>query len=435
MNTPNPSALPTVSSNTQATLGLPAQLAASGLADVLRRAPRSARIAVRLLTLLKIGTLDVQFPDGSTARFGQAPLNGKAAEPIAGIALKDWSACEAALKSGDIGFAETYIAGSWTTPKLVSLLELLIANRTALEAAFYGTWWGTLLHRLKHLFKRNTQVQAKKNIQAHYDLGNDFYRLWLDDSMTYSSALFSGVKADANKSDLTLAQHAKYQRVLNEIGVTQGSKVLEIGCGWGGFAEIAALSGVHVTGLTLSHEQLAFASERLNKSHPALAEFRLQDYRDEAAQYDGIASIEMFEAVGETYWPSYFACIKRNLKPGGKACVQSIVIADELFARYRASTDFIQQYIFPGGMLASPQIFREQAERAGLKVINELAFGQDYAETLKRWREAFLARLVEVRQLGYDEKFIRTWEFYLAYCEAAFAQGNTDVMHFTLEAP
>jgi cyclopropane-fatty-acyl-phospholipid synthase len=191
---------------------------------------------------------------------------------------------------------------------------------------------------------------------------------------------------------------------------------------------------VHVTGLTLSQEQLAFARDRLNRSHPTLTDFRLQDYRQESGQYDGIASIEMFEAVGEAYWPSYFDCLKRNLKPGAKACIQSIVIADELFARYRKSTDFIQQYIFPGGMLPSPSVFRAQAHKAGLTVVNELAFGEDYAETLRRWREAFLARLPQVRELGYDERFIHTWEFYLAYCEAAFAQGNTDVMQFTLQA-
>jgi cyclopropane-fatty-acyl-phospholipid synthase len=396
--------------------------------------PRAARLVLKLLSQLKYGTLDVQLPDGETARFGAHDDESASAQLLAAITIKDWAVFEAVLKSGDIGFAQSYIEGQWSTPQLTRLLRLMIANRTALEGVIYGSWWGTLLHRIRHLFNRNTQTQAQKNIQAHYDLGNDFYRLWLDDSMTYSSALFAGAKADRNQSDLHIAQHAKYARVLEELGVSAGGHLLEVGCGWGGFAEVATQHGVHVTGLTLSHEQLVFAQQRLAASHPHLAEFRLQDYRDEASQYDGIASIEMFEAVGEAYWPSYFDCLKRNLKPGAKACVQTIVIADELFARYRKSTDFIQQYIFPGGMLPSPQVFREQAQRAGLSVVNELAFGQDYAETLRRWREAFLARLNEVRQLGYDERFIRTWEFYLAYCEAAFEEGNTDVYQFTLQA-
>ncbi|MBU6436526.1 MAG: cyclopropane-fatty-acyl-phospholipid synthase family protein, partial [Betaproteobacteria bacterium] len=283
--------------------------------------------------------------------------------------------------------------------------------------------------------RRNSKTQARKNIHAHYDLGNSFYRLWLDDSMTYSSALFSGAAAGAVKGDLTAAQHAKYRRVIDELHLPAASRVLEIGCGWGGFAEIAAhVQGAHVTGLTLSTEQLAFARERLRAAGlAAQAEFRLQDYREEAGQYDGIASIEMFEAVGEQYWPAYFDCVHRNLKPGARACIQTITIRDDLFERYRKSTDFIQQYIFPGGMLPSPGAFRAQARRAGLRVVDELAFGQDYAETLRRWRAAFMARLAEVRELGYDEGFVRTWEFYLAYCEAAFARGNTDVMQFTLQ--
>lgn len=409
----------------------PAQL------DRLRRsAPAAARTVLRLLPRLKIGTLDVQFPDGSSARFG----NGQ--QPMAGLSLKDWSVCEAALKSGDIGFAETFIAGNWTTPSLATLLDFLIANRNDLEAVFYGSWWGTLLHRVRHLlFKRNTKTQARKNIAEHYDLGNSFYRLWLDETMTYSSALFARDGASQVQQDLAHGQHAKYRRVIDELQLSPGQQVLEIGCGWGGFAEAAVRrADVHVTGLTLSTEQLTFAQERIAKAGLAdAAQFKLQDYREEGTsnggQYDGIASIEMFEAVGEVYWRSYFDCIKRNLKPGGRACIQTITIADELFERYRSSTDFIQHYIFPGGMLPSPSVFREQAVQAGLAVVNEISFGQDYAETLKRWRETFMARLPEVRALGYDEAFIRTWEFYLAYCEAAFMRHNTSVYQFTLQAP
>jgi cyclopropane-fatty-acyl-phospholipid synthase len=393
-----------------------------------RQAPPAGRMVLRLLRRLATGTLDVQFPDGTSARFGSGGA------PLAGIALRDWSVCEAALKSGDIGFAESYIDGGWSTPHLPSLIELMIANRQQLEQVIYGTWWGTLLHRLRHLLRRNSRDQARRNIHAHYDLGNDFYRLWLDDSMTYSSALFGGAGARDVKLDLTVAQHAKYGRVLDELRLQPGARVLEIGCGWGGFAEIAARRGLQIVGLTLSTEQLRFAQQRLQRAGlAAQAQFRLQDYRDEAGQYDGIASIEMFEAVGEPYWTAYFDCVRRNLKPGARACIQTITIADALFERYRNGTDFIQQYIFPGGMLPSPSAFRAQAQRAGLAVVGELAFGPDYAETLRRWRGAFMARLPEVRELGYDERFIRTWEFYLAYCEAAFERGNTSVMQFTLQ--
>ena len=405
-------------------------LSDSALSRLSRDATPAGRMVLRLLPKITVGTLDVQFPDGSSARFG------KGTEPRAGITLKDWSVCDAALKSGDIGFAETYIAGNWTTPHLAQLLDFLIANRTELEAVFYGTWWGTLLHRVRHLFKRNTKVQARKNIAEHYDLGNSFYRLWLDETMTYSSALFAREGTSQVQQDLAQAQHAKYARVISELQLKPSQRVLEIGCGWGGFAEAAIRhSQARVTGLTLSTEQLTFTNERMRTTGlTEFAEFKLQDYREEAGQYDALASIEMFEAVGEQYWQSYFDCIKRNLKPGGFACIQTITIADELFERYRVSTDFIQQYIFPGGMLPSPSVFRAQAARAGLRVTNEIAFGQDYAETLKRWRDTFMARLSEVRALGYDEPFIRTWEFYLAYCEAAFSRDNTNVYQFTLQA-
>jgi cyclopropane-fatty-acyl-phospholipid synthase len=419
--------------NTFASTSASIQSTPADLDRLEREAPSSARMIFKLLRHLRVGTLDVQFPDGTSARFGSG------AEPVAGIALKDWSVCDAALKSGDIGFAETYMDGAWFTPSLPALLTVMIANRNALEKVIYGSWWGTLLQRVKHLLNGNTKAQARKNIQAHYDLGNDFYRLWLDDSMTYSSALFTGSRSEDVKHDLTIAQHAKYERVLSELKLPADAQVLEIGCGWAGFAEVAIKQvGAHVTGLTLSQEQLAFGHDRLARQGLAgQADLRLQDYRDEGVQsgarYDGIASIEMFEAVGERYWPSFFDCIRRNLKQGGRACIQTITIADELFDRYRNSTDFIQQYIFPGGMLPSPQAFHQQAARAGLMVINQLEFGRDYAHTLKLWRDAFMSRLREVRELGYDERFVRTWEFYLAYCEAAFAQGNTSVYQFTLQ--
>jgi cyclopropane-fatty-acyl-phospholipid synthase len=390
-------------------------------------APPAAHAVLRLLKGLKHGSLNVQLPDGTALNFGDD------LGPRAAIRLRNWKPCSAALKSGDIGFAESFIAGDWTSPDLTALLTLFIANRDDIQTIVYGTWWGSLLHRAKHLFNRNSRRGSKKNIHAHYDLGNEFYRLWLDPTMNYSSAWFEG-RLDG---DLVQAQWAKVRRALNECGVRAGDRVLEIGCGWGALAECAARDfGAAVTGVTLSGEQLAWAQQRLADAGLS-GDLRYQDYRDLNAGHDGpfdaIASIEMFEAVGREYWPSFFETLKAQLKPGGRACIQSITIRDDLFDRYVRSTDFIQQYIFPGGLLPSPGAFRDAAAKAGLKVVNELDFGLDYAETLSRWRASFLGADARVRQLGFDTRFMRIWEFYLGYCEAAFATGNTSVMQFTLE--
>ncbi len=387
-------------------------------------APATARAVFRLMGQLRHGSLDVQMPDGTQAHFGQA------GGLRAAIRLRNWNVCSAALKSGDIGFAETFIAGDWTTPDLTTLLKLFIANRDEIESVVYGSWWGSLLYRARHLFNRNSRTGSKKNIHAHYDLGNEFYRLWLDPTMNYSSAWFEGNPS----GDLVDAQWAKVRRALRECDVQAGDRVLEIGCGWGALAESAARDfGATVTGVTLSKEQLAWGQQRLHDAGLP-GELRYQDYRDiQDAPFDAICSIEMFEAVGREYWSGYFETLKRNLKPGGKACIQSITIRDDLFERYVKSTDFIQQYIFPGGLLPSPSAFREAAAKAGLRVVNELSFGPDYAETLKRWRERFLAEEQPVRRLGFDTRFMRIWEFYLGYCEAAFATGNTGVMQFTLQ--
>lgn len=386
-------------------------------------APTAARLVFRVMRELRHGTLDVQLPDGSAARFGA----GQA--PRAAVRLRNWKVCAAALKSGDIGFAESYIAGDWTSPDLTTLLELLIVNREPLEALFYGSWWGSLLHRVKHLLNRNSRGGSRKNIHAHYDLGNEFYRLWLDGTMNYSSAWFEG----DHKRPIESAQHAKVRRALRQAGVTPGSRMLEVGCGWGGLAEVAVREfGAQLTGVTLSSEQLAWAQDRMARAQLS-ADLRLQDYRDIAdAPFDALVSVEMFEAVGHEYWAGYFEMLKRCLKPGGRACIQSITIRDDLFDRYLKSTDFIQQYIFPGGLLPSVPAFHAEATRAGLVVEDTFAFGLDYAETLRRWRERFLGQEAGVRSLGFDERFMRIWEFYLAYCEAAFATGNTDVVQFTL---
>ncbi len=394
-------------------------------------APHSAQAVLRILRRLQVGTLDVQLPDGSQLHFaGPAQSQAKDA-PRAALRLHDWSLCGAVLKSGDIGFAETWIAGGWTSPDLVALLKLFIANREAMESVVYGTWWGSLAYRAKHLLNRNSRQGSRKNIHAHYDIGNPFYRLWLDETMNYSSALFEGDFSQPTAD----AQLAKVRRAVRECDVQPGQRLLEIGCGWGALAETAAREfGVHVTGVTLSNEQLLFARERLQRAGlAAQTDLRLQDYRDiDDGPFDAIASIEMFEAVGRSYWGSFFTTLAGKLKPGGRACIQTITIRDDLFERYLKSTDFIQQYIFPGGLLPSPTAFRAEAAKAGLQVTNECAFGADYAETLRRWRRQFLARDGQVRKLGFDNRFMRIWEFYLAYCEAAFETGNTNVVQFTL---
>jgi len=388
----------------------------------------AARRVLQLLEKMEHGTLTVQFPDRSSKVYGNGAM------PHAAISLRNWNVFLASMKSGDIGFAESYIAGDWTTPALSDLLRVMIQNRRVVEDLIYGSWWGRMIYRVKHLLNRNHKANSRKNIHAHYDLGNAFYELWLDGTMNYSSALFEG---DFSRS-MQAAQNAKVRRALQATDVTAGSRVLEIGCGWGALAEMATLEmGAHVTGVTLSTEQLAFANARMKWNGKAeQADLRLQDYRDiDDGPYDAVCSIEMIEAVGQEYWPTYFQTVSKMLKPGGKACIQSIVIDDALFDRYVKSTDFIQQYIFPGGCLPSPSEFRRQARLAGLEVVDELKFGPDYAETLRRWRHDFLAHEAQVLTLGFDTAFIRTWEFYLAYCEAAFDEANTDVIQFTLKKP
>ena len=388
-------------------------------------APAAAHRVLRLLQRLVHGSLTLQLPDGSSHRFG----NGQT--PHAAIALRNWNVCGAALKSGDIGFAESYFAGDWTTPDLSALLALFIANRRVIDDVVYGSWAGRLFYRLRHLLHRNTRGNSQKNIHAHYDLGNAFYQLWLDGTMNYSSAWFEG---DRSKP-MAAAQDAKVRRALRMAGVRPGDRLLELGCGWGALAELGAAEfGALVTGVTLSTEQLAFADSRLSRQGlGGQADLRLQDYRDVAdAPFDAVCSIEMVEAVGREYWPEYFRTVHRLLKPGGRACIQSIVIDDALWDRYINSTDFIQQYIFPGGCLPCPREFRREAVAAGFEVVDEMAFGGDYAETLRRWRDSFHGQRSQVLQLGFDERFIRIWEFYLAYCEAAFDGKNIDVVQYTL---
>lgn len=377
---------------------------------------RDTRLVFELLENIRGGLLEIRLPDGSCALFGDGEH---------GITLQvhDEAMFAMVLARGDIGLAEAYLDGLWDSPSITGLLSLLAANREVLKKAVYGSWRNLLAARVRHWLNRNSKTGSKRNIMAHYDLGNDFYRLWLDPSMSYSAAIYR----EADDGSLESAQHAKYRRILNRLKAGVGDSVLEIGCGWGGFAEMAVHNGLKLTGLTLSPAQLEWAQKRV----PA-ADLRLQDYRDTQEQFDHVVSIEMFEAVGERFWPGYFKTVARALKPGGKAVIQSITIGDDLFADYRKGTDFIQQYVFPGGMLPSRQAFRAAAARQGLVVRSEYAFGADYARTLLEWRMAFEARWPEIRQLGFDDKFRRLWRLYLCYCEAGFLAGNVDVVQFEL---
>lgn len=393
--------------------------------SAIRGAPAAARAVLHLLEQLAIGTLRITLPNHRELSFG----NGT---PVAQVSVHDWAVFDAVLRKGDIGFAESWFTRQWTSPQLSDVIDLMIVNREQLERVVYGSWWGQIVYRLRHALNRNSRAGSKRNIHAHYDLGNSFYSLWLDRTMTYSSAVFEG-NMDRPLED---AQQAKYQRLFESAGVSAGDAVLEIGCGWGGFAEHATSRGVQVTGLTISSEQLAFASDRLQRAGlSAQSRLLLEDYRDHSGHYDAVVSVEMFEAVGERYWPSYFGTVSRCLKPGGRAAIQSIVIAESLFERYRRGTDFIQQYVFPGGMLPSRIRFVEAAKAAGLECVEQYAFGGDYARTLQAWRHRFMARLDQVLAQGFDQRFVRLWEFYLAYCESAFRHGNTDVVQFTLVKP
>ncbi len=388
------------------------------------RYPRNARAVLNLLEKIRHGTLEVHLPDGSHRCCG----NGGTSVTLA---INNWQVFDQILERGDVGFAEAWIDGDWTTPDLPALLTLLANNRDALSHAVYGQWWSLLSARVRHLFNDNSRSGSKRNIMAHYDLGNDFYKLWLDPTMSYSSAIFSG---DAERS-MESAQLAKYRRILRRLNARPGQRVLEIGCGWGGFAEVAAReAGLEVFGVTLSPAQLDYARQRMERTGlGGQVTLGLCDYRDLTGEkFDHIVSIEMFEAVGERWWPSYFKTLERMLAPDGRAVVQSITIHDDLFARYRRGTDFIQQHVFPGGMLPSPSGFRKQAAKAGLAVRDVYAFGPDYSRTLAEWSANFERQWPAIEAQGFDERFRRLWRFYLGYCQAGFNSGCTDVMQFEL---
>lgn len=373
------------------------------------------------------GRLDFVLPDGRRFR-----AEGREPGPVAEIVAHDPDVFARLIREGELGFCDAYIDGGWSSPDLQAFLDLIQAGNEGVYDGFPGMGLVRAYERLRFWLQSNSKRQAKKNIAYHYDLGNDFYRLWLDDTMTYSSALFL-----TGQESLEKAQTQKYASMVDRIGAQPGDHVLEIGCGWGGFAEYAAKErGLRVTGLTISQAQHDYAVARMAKAGLSdRVEIRLQDYRDERGSYDGIASIEMFEAVGERYWPAYFDTLRDRLKPGRHATLQIITIADRRWEHYRKNVDFIQKYIFPGGMLPSPGALKREIARAGLTFRDSFEFGQSYSQTLRRWHETFNARWDEVRAMGFDDRFRRMWNFYLTSCAGAFAGGNCDVTQITVTRP
>lgn len=369
---------------------------------------------------ISYGRMTMITPEGNGLEFA-GPQKG----PHAFLRLYDWQVLDDLVGRGEIGFAEAYIDDRWSTNDLPALLTFGLMNAQALEQFLHGRPWYALWSRLRGFLQGNSLSGSKRNVMAHYDLGNDFYALWLDGSMTYSCALFEG----DDKRSLEAAQAAKYRRILDKLSASPGDHILEIGCGWGGFAEEAAYHGLRVTGVTLSPEQASYARERLYCAGlSSLASIELMDYRNVSGQFDHVVSIGMFEHVGERYWPAYFDTIRDRLKPGGKAVVQSITLDDYLFESLHDTQGFIEQVIFPGGMLPSKSRFYKAVMRAGLRCHEMFGFGQDYIRTLTAWLERFEAQKTAVKELGYDDAFIRLWRFYLASCIASFSSRRTDVM-------
>lgn len=394
--------------------------------DDLRKAPPAFRTALRMaIGNWAAGSLTFVLPSGKPLR-----IDGRSPGPDAVVQVRDYRFIRRGLASGDIGFAEGYMAGEWTTPDLPAVLTAFALNFDRLTALLRGNPVMHLAHLLQHWTRRNDRTGSKRNIHAHYDLGNAFYGRWLDRTMTYSSALYDQTPRVA----LDAAQTRKYESLAQAIGLGPGKTVLEIGCGWGGFAEYAAREiGAQVTGITLSPAQHDFARKRLfEQGLSDKAEIQLVDYRDVQGRFDAVASIEMFEAVGEAYWPAYFRKIRDVLRPGGRAGLQIITIRDELFPRYRRRADFIQRYIFPGGMLPSETRLRQETDQACLEWTQVRRFGQDYADTLAEWSRRFEAAWSDIAALGFDERFQRLWKFYLAYCEAGFRTERTNVIQLAL---
>jgi len=384
--------------------------------------PRLARRLIdRALPAPHQGYLRLVLPDGEAIeRHGEQP------GPDVTILVHRWRGLWRMLLDGEDGFAEGYLDGDWSTPDLAQLLEFCVHNETQLSGPAESSWLGLARNRLSHLLRGNSRRGSRRNIAAHYDLGNDFFSPWLDAGMNYSSAVYAGAET------LEQAQLRKLDRIAGLLGLNGGERVLEIGCGWGALAErLICGSGASVTGITLSTEQLAFAKARLSRE-AARADLRLQDYRDVTGTFDRIVSIEMIEAVGERYWPAYFAKLRCCLVSGGSALLQAITIDEKRFADYVGRPDFIQRYIFPGGMLPTRAIIAQEAARAGLTLVHHESFGDSYVRTLREWRSRFLHAWPKIEPLGFNARFRRMWEYYLAYCEVGFDLGAIDVGFFKL---
>lgn len=389
--------------------------------------PRWSETVFGIMARIEKGMLSFTLPDGRT--FG---AKGAEDGPAGHFNVRDDRLFGRMVRDGEMGFAEAYMDGWWDSPDLQALLDVSLMNNEAVARGFTGAGLVRAYERLRHWLRSNTKRGSRKNISYHYDLGNDFYGLWLDETMSYSSALYSG-----QGEDMVAAQMNKYASICDRMHLERDQNVLEIGCGWGGFAEYAIKErGARVTGLTLSREQHDFAKKRLFEAGLAeRADIVMRDYRDETGTYDGIASIEMFEAVGEKYWPTYFDSVRERLNPGAAASIQMITISDDLFDSYRKGSDFVQKYIFPGGMLASPEVARVAAEKSGLTFAGSLEFGSCYSRTLREWFETFNAKWDEISELGFDDRFRRMWNFYLTSCAACFLNGTTDVTQMTLRKP
>jgi len=399
----------------------------SNFSEVTRGLPARARMVLSVAMEIPRGSLSVRTPEGLFLKVG-----GNGPGPDAELVLKNWNLPGRAFSNATIGVAESYMDGDWDSPDVTSFLELFVVNEDAGEMVAGGaSWLLGAIQRIRHWLNENTRTGSKRNISAHYDLGNSFYSRWLDPTMTYSSALYTN-----GANDLESAQTAKYRALAQDTGIGPGDHVLEIGCGWGGFAEFAAREiGCKVTGLTISREQHDFAKERIAKAGLSdKVDIRFQDYRDETGKYDRVASIEMFEAVGERYWPVFFGKVRDSLKPGGAAGMQIITIKENAFERYRSRPDFIQRYVFPGGMLPTPSMLKKLGSEHGLNLARERIFAQDYARTLAEWRTRFWDSWDRIVPLGFDERFKKLWEFYLHYCEAGFRAEYIDVRQVIYKA-
>ena len=376
------------------------------------------------LSRIEAGELRAVFPSNF-----QKVYSGGQVGPTADIQINSWKLVPRLLLSGDMGLAESFLSGEWETSNLTQLILLGDINQRALGNAVTPSKFINLIEKLRHRRRDNSKRGSRRNIAAHYDLGNEFYSHWLDNSMSYSSALFTNFG-----EELEVGQNRKYQRLAKALKLKKGDQVLEIGCGWGGFAEIAAKEyKCNVVGITLSNEQAKFAQRRMQENQLSnLVDIRIEDYRDVQGSFDKIVSIEMFEAVGEEHWRNYFETIKNRLKPGGLAGIQSITIANEFFETYKRRPDFIQKYIFPGGILPSEDKLNNAVSSAGLKILDDYYFGKSYAETLRRWQSTFEQKWDDIKNLGFDEKFQKMWRYYLSYCEAGFESGHINVGQFLI---